>query len=343
MRAMQLKKIAALADIPEPLQLVEVPVPALKEDQVLMRIAACGVCHTELDEIEGRTPPAELPIIPGHEVIGYVEQIGAKVTLHKVGDRVGVGWIYTSSGSEYENLSRSFVATGRDVNGGYAEFMAVGQDYAFHIPKVFSDAEAAPLLCAGAVGYRALRITGLQDGDSLGLTGFGGSGHLVIQLARHLYPHSEIFVFARSHAEQDFARRLGAAWAGDIEAEPPRPLRAIIDTTPAWRPVLASLRNLEPGGRLVINAIRKESGDRSIMAEIDYAEHLWMEKELKTVANVTGEDIAEFLQVAAEIPLRPTVRTYPLERANEALGNLREGHIRGANVLLMNSKHLKNF
>ena len=342
MRAMQLKKIAALADIPEPLQLVEVPVPALKEDQVLMRIAACGVCHTELDEIEGRTPPAELPIIPGHEVIGYVEQIGTKVTLHKVGDRVGVGWIYTSSGSEYENLSSSFVATGRDANGGYAEFMAVGQDYAFHIPKVFTDAEAAPLLCAGAVGYRALRITGLQDGDSLGLTGFGGSGHLVIQLARHLYPHSEIFVFARSHAEQDFARRLGAAWAGDIEAEPPRPLRAIIDTTPAWRPVLASLRNLEPGGRLVINAIRKESGDRSIMAEIDYAEHLWMEKELKTVANVTGEDIAEFLQVAAEIPLRPTVRTFPLEQANKALQNLREGHIRGANVLLMNSKHLKN-
>lgn len=342
MRAMQLKKIAALADIPEPLQLVEVPVPALKEDQVLMRIAACGVCHTELDEIEGRTPPAELPIIPGHEVIGYVEQIGTKVTLHKVGDRVGVGWIYDSSGSEYENLSSSFVATGRDANGGYAEFMAVGQDYAFHIPKVFTDAEAAPLLCAGAVGYRALRITGLQDGDSLGLTGFGGSGHLVIQLARHLYPHSEIFVFARSHAEQDFARRLGAAWAGDIEAEPPRPLRAIIDTTPAWRPVLASLRNLEPGGRLVINAIRKESGDRSIMAEIDYTEHLWMEKELKTVANVTGEDIAEFLQVAAEIPLRPTVRTFPLEQANKALQNLREGHIRGANVLLMNSKHLKN-
>jgi propanol-preferring alcohol dehydrogenase len=307
-----------------------------------MRIAACGVCHTELDEIEGRTPPAELPIIPGHEVIGYVEQIGAKVTLHKVGDRVGVGWIYTSSGSEYENLSSSFVATGRDANGGYAEFMAVGQDYAFHIPKVFSDAEAAPLLCAGAVGYRALRITGLRDGDSLGLTGFGGSGHLVMQLARHLYPHSEIFVFARSHAEQDFARDLGAAWAGDIEAEPPRPLRAIIDTTPAWRPVLASLRNLEPGGRLVINAIRKETADRSIMAEIDYAEHLWMEKELKTVANVTGEDIAEFLHVAAEIPLRPTVRTYPLEQANKALQNLREGHIRGANVLLMNSKHLKN-
>ena len=342
MRAMYLNEITELTGNNTPLQLVEVPAPTVKEGEVLIRIAACGVCHTELDEIEGRTPPATLPIIPGHEVIGYIEQIGAKVTMHKVGDRVGVGWIFTADGSEFENLSGSFVATGRDANGGYAEFMAVGQNYAYSIPKVFSDAEAAPLLCAGAVGYRALRLAGIKDGDALGLTGFGGSGHLVIQLARHLYPHSEVFVFARSSTEQDFALDLGAAWAGDIEAKPPRQLRAVIDTTPAWRPVLASLRNLEPGGRLVINAIRKESADRTVMAEIDYAEHLWMEKELKSVANVTGDDIREFLRVAAKIPLRPTVRTYPLERANEALGYLREGHIRGANVLLMNSKHLKN-
>jgi len=336
MRAMQLRNIAALADVPEPLQRADVPVPIAKEDQVLMRVAACGVCHTELDVIEGRTPPAELPMIPGHEVIGYVEQIGAKVTRHKVGDRVGAGWIFSSSGGDKENLSQSFVATGRDVNGGYAEFMTIGQDYAFPIPKVFSDAQAAPLLCAGAVGYRALNIAGLQDGDTLGLTGFGGSGHLVMQLARYLYPQSEIFVFARSHAEQEFARELGAVWAGAIDAEPPRRLRAIIDTTPAWRPVLASLGNLEPGGRLVINAIRKETSDRSVMSEINYAKHLWMEKQLTTVANISGDDIAGFLPVAAQIPLKPTVRTYPLERANEALRNLREGNIRGANVLLMN-------
>ena len=335
MRAMYLREIAALADNSAPLQLVEVPEPIAGEGEILIRVAACGVCHTELDEIEGRTAPATLPIIPGHEVVGYVEQIGANVTRHKIGDRVGVGWIFAADGSEYENLSSSFVATGRDVNGGYAEFMTVGQHYAFPIPKVFSDAEAAPLLCAGAVGFRALRIAGLNDGDSLGLTGFGGSGHLVMQLARHMYPESKIFVFARSHKEQVFARELGANWAGDIEAEPPRQLRAIIDTTPAWQPVLASLSNLEPGGRLVINAIRKENADRTVMAEINYAEHLWMEKELKTVANVTGDDIAGFLSVAARIPLKPTVRTYPLERANEALCNLREGHIRGANVLLM--------
>ncbi len=342
MRAMHLRKITAMADNSSPLQLVEVPEPIAEDGEVLIRVAACGVCHTELDVIEGRTPPGTLPIIPGHEVVGYVEQVGANVTRHKIGDRVGVGWIHAADGSEYENLSSSFVATGRDVNGGYAEFMTVGQNYAFPIPKVFSDVEAAPLLCAGAVGYRALRIAGLSDGDALGLTGFGGSGHLVMQLVRQLYPASEILVFARSHREQDFARELGATWAGDIDARPPRKLRAIIDTTPAWRPVLASLGNLEPGGRLVINAIRKENADRAVLAEIDYAEHLWMEKELKTVANVTGEDITSFLAVAAQIPLRPTVRTYPLEQANEALRDLRKGHIRGANVLLMNINHLKN-
>lgn len=342
MRAMYLKQITHLTDNSTPLQMVEVPAPTVKEGEVLIRVAACGVCHTELDEIEGRTPPGTLPIIPGHEVIGYIEQLGAQVTLHKVGDRVGVGWIFAADGSEFENLSDSFLATGRDVNGGYAEFMTVGQNYAYAIPKVFSDAEAAPLLCAGAVGYRALSLAGIKDGDALGLTGFGGSGHLVLQLAQYLYPSSEVFVFARSPTEQEFARELGAAWAGDIETMPPQQMRAVIDTTPAWRPVLASLRNLEPGGRLVINAIRKENADRTVMADINYAEHLWMEKELKSVANVTGDDIREFLRVAAEIPLRPTVRTYPLERANDALGNLREGHIRGANVLLMNSKHLKN-
>jgi len=342
MRAMCLKEIAALADNSKPLQLVDVPEPIAEEGEVLIRVATCGVCHTELDEIEGRTPPRTLPIIPGHEVVGYIERIGANVTRHKIGDRVGVGWIFAADGSEYENLSSAFVATGRDTNGGYAEFMTVGQNYAFPIPQVFSDVEAAPLLCAGAVGYRALRIANLTDGDSLGLTGFGGSGHLVMQLARYMYPQSEILVFARSHKEREFASELGAAWTGAIEAVPPRQLSAIIDTTPAWRPVLASLKNLKPGGRLVINAIRKESGDRAVMAEIDYAEHLWMEKELKTVANVAGSDIAEFLQVAAQIPLRPTVRTYPLERANDALHNLRNGHIRGANVLLMNTKHFKN-
>ena len=335
MKAMVLDAVTSLADNASPLTLREVPRPSPQRDEVLLRVAVCGVCHTELDEIEGRTAPPELPVIPGHEVVGYVETIGSGVTRFTPGDRAGVGWIHHSSGGADENLSPSFRATGRDVNGGYAEYLAVGENYAHPIPDVFPDVEAAPLLCAGSVGYRALRLTRLADGQALGLTGFGGSGHLVLQLARHLYPNSSIAVFARSERERAFAMELGADWSGDTLDEPPERLDAIIDTTPAWRPVLAALKVLRPGGRLVVNAIRKESGDRGLMAGISYEDHLWLEKELKTVANVTSADIAEFLDVAAQIPLRSTVETYALEDANQALRDLRDGLIRGAKVLII--------
>ena len=269
-------------------------------------------------------------------MVGYVEEVGRAAGKLKAGDRVGVGWIYRSSGGVDENLRPEFLATGRDVNGGYAEYMTVHERYAYPIPAVFSDTEAAPLLCAGSVGYRALRLTGLQDGEPLGLTGFGGSGHLVLQLAKHLYPASEICVFARSAKARAFAIELGASWSGDIEDQPPGLLKAIIDTTPAWRPLMASLRNLQPGGRLVINAIRKESRDRHLLADLSYEHHLWMEKELKTVANVTASDIGEFLEVAAEVPLKPAVKTFALADANAALQDLRSGQLRGANVLIIN-------
>jgi len=333
MRAMSLATISSLEENPEPLERVEVPIPVPQDDEILVRVSTCGVCHTELDEIEGRTPPPVLPVIPGHEVVGRVEKLGPGASRFKLGDRVGVGWIYRSSGAEDENLSRQFQATGRDVNGGYAEYLAVSQDYAYRIPDVFSDAEAAPLLCAGSVGYRALRLAKIVSGERLGLTGFGGSGHLVLQLARHLYPETDVFVFARSPQERDFALELGAVWSGDTDTSPPELLHAVIDTTPAWLPVLAALKALLPGGRLVINAIRKESRDRHLLANLDYAAHLWMEKELKTVANVTSRDIAEFLTVAAQIPLKPAVRTFALEDANLALHELKSGHIRGAYVL----------
>ncbi len=332
---MSLQQLGSLDDNPQPLQLVELPRPVPAEDEVLIRVAACGVCHTELDEIEGRTPPPRLPVVPGHEVIGYVEEVGDAAGRHKVGERVGVGWIFRSSGAADENLSPEFLGTGRDVNGGYAEYMTVHERYAYPIPAVFRDAEAALLLCAGGVGFRALRLTGLEDGQPLGLTGFGGSGHLVLQLARHLYPASEIHVFARSATEQAFALELGASWSGDIEDQPPVLLRAIIDTTPAWRPVMASLRNLQAGGRLVINAIRKANQDRHLLAELSYEQHLWMEKELKTVANVTASDIEQFLEVAALIPIKPEVQTFALANANAALQDLRAGHLRGANVLII--------
>ena len=333
MRAMSLPAIVLLEDNPEPLKLVELPVPVPADDEVLLRVSVCGVCHTELDEIEGRTPPPRLPVIPGHEVVGYVERAGSAVQRLRAGDRVGVGWIFDSDGSDHENLSPSFRGTGRDANGGYAEYMTVPEPYAYPIPSVFTDDEAAPLLCAGGVGYRALRLTGIVDGEPLALTGFGGSGHLVLQLARHLLPRSEIFVFARSPAERQFALELGAGWAGEIGDRPPSPPSAIIDTTPAWRPVLAALACLKPGGRLVINAIRKEDRDRDLLAGIDYSRHLWMEKEVKTVANVTARDITEFLDVAADIPLRPTTTAYSLPDANRALVDLKAGHIRGAKVL----------
>lgn len=333
MRAMSLGGVSSFDERPDPLKLVDIPVPQPGPEEIRLRVAVCGVCHTELDEIEGRTLPPVFPVIPGHEVVGYVDELGQGVTKFQVGDRAGVGWIHSSCGADDENLSDEFQATGRDVNGGYAEYMTVGQDYAFPIPDVFSDAEAAPLLCAGAVGYRALRLAGIKKGQRLGLTGFGGSGHIVLQLARHMYPGTEVFVFARSAAEREFAMDLGAHWSGATDDEPPQQLHGIIDTTPAWRPVLAAMKALRPGGRLVINAIRKEQADRHLMADISYTEHLWMEKELKSVANVTSRDISGFLSVAAEIPLKPAIRSYALEDANVALRDLRAGHIRGTFVL----------
>ena len=181
-------------------------------------MSACGVCHTELDEIEGRTAPPRLPVVPGHEVVGRVDKLGAGATRFAVGDRIGIGWIHSSSGSADENLSPLFRATGRDVDGGYAEFMTAPETYAYPVPAVFSDAEAAPLLCAGGVGYRSLKLAAIRDGEVLGLTGFGGSGHLVLQMAKHLYPDSPVCVFARSGQERTFAAELGADWAGDTEA-----------------------------------------------------------------------------------------------------------------------------
>jgi propanol-preferring alcohol dehydrogenase len=249
--------------------------------------------------------------------------------------------------------------------------MKVHEDFAHPIPAAFTDSQAAPLLCAGAIGYRSLRLaerenSGLsrrnpglsrfrsakpgavpgisQPGGvpefsgavpTIGLTGFGASAHLVLQMARHRHPDSRVFVFARSEQEQAFARELGATWAGDTEDTPPEKLDCIIDTTPVWRPVLAALENLKPGGRLVINAIRKEDTDRQSLASLDYPRALWLEKEIKSVANVTRQDISEFLTLAAEMNIRPEVQEYPLEQANRALTDLKERRIRGANVLVI--------
>lgn len=335
MKAMVINRIVSLLEDEAPLDLVELPDPEPVAGEVRIRVSACGVCHTELDEIEGRTAPPNLPVVPGHEVIGRVDRCGAGAKRFAVGARVGVGWIHSSSGTPDENLSPSFIATGRDCNGGYAEYLTVPEDYACPVPDVFSDAEAAPLLCAGSVGYRSLKLARLENGDALGLTGFGGSAHIVLQVAQHLYPDSPVYVFARDLEARSFAMEIGAAWAGDTEARAPAPLQAIIDTTPAWKPVVEALANLRPGGRLVINAIRKEDGDQDYLLKLRYHEHLWMEKEIKSVANVTHRDIAEFLPIAAKVPIRPAVETYRLDEANRALLELKKGPVRGAKVLVM--------
>lgn len=335
MKAMVLTRIVSLGEEKAPLELTDLSVPQPKPGHVRLKVSACGVCHTELDEIEGRTPPPVLPVVPGHEVVGRVDKLGDGVTKLRKGERVGVGWIHSSSGGADENISPAFEATGRDVNGGYAEYMTVSEEYAYPIPEIFSDEQAAPLLCAGGVGYRALRLTGVRDGQLLGFTGFGGSAHLVLQLVRHLLPNTKAYVFARDQEERTFALQLGAAWAGDTADRAPESLHAIIDTTPAWKPVVEALGNLRPGGRLVINAIRKEDRDKDYLLNLTYHEHLWLEKEIKSVANVTHQDIAEFLPLAAEVPIRPEVQTYPLEEANKALLELKRGRIRGAKVLLM--------
>ncbi len=227
---------------------------------------------------------------------------------------------------------------GRDADGGYAEYTIVDEDFAYPIPEVFSDLEAAPLLCAGAIGYRSLRLAGMEKGKTLGLIGFGASAHLVLQMARHLYPISPIFVFTRSEAEQQFALELGASWAGAIEGQPPHLLDCAIDTTPVWKPVLEGLKNMAPGGRFIINAIRKEERDKEILLQLDYPHHLWLEKEIKSVANVARRDVAEFLALAGKIPLRPEVQVFPLEEANRALTELKNRKIRGAKVLRIGSE-----
>jgi len=339
MKAMVLNEISSFAENREPLQMVDLPDPVPGEGEILIRISACGVCHTELDEIEGRTPPPRFPMVLGHQVVGKVIETGKDTDRLRPGDRVGIGWIYSACGKcEFcikgdENLCEEFKATGRDANGGYAEYITVLEDFAYKIPEIFSDSEAAPLLCAGAIGYRSLRLTNMKEGQRLGLTGFGASAHLVLKMVKYKYPQSDVFVFARSKKERGFAGELGAVWAGGTEENSPVKLDCIIDTTPVWKPVVEALKNLRSGGRLVINAIRKEDIDREYLLKLDYPSHLWLEKEIKSVANVARRDVSEFLELASRIPIKPEVQEFALDEANRALVELRERKIRGAKVL----------
>lgn len=345
MRAMFLDADHVSASGRPSLRLADTPAPEPLDDEVLVRVATCGVCRTDLDLVEGRLRAPRYPVVPGHQIVGRVERVGRSVRGLENGERVGVAWIHSACGvcawcrAGMENLCPYFRSTGCDVNGGYAEFVTAPAAFVYRVPDNLGDAEAAPLLCAGAIGWRSLRLTNLHDGDPLGLTGFGASAHLVLQIARARFPRSEVYVFARSAGEREFALSLGAAWAGPTEESPPVALRAIIDTTPAWRPVVWALRALAPGGRLVINAIRKSNADIGELTTLDYGRDLWMEREVKSVANVTRTDVAEMLAFASSAGIRPTVGVVPLERANDALSALRSGGgadgggVRGAQVL----------
>ncbi|HSM72418.1 MAG TPA: zinc-dependent alcohol dehydrogenase family protein [Anaerolineales bacterium] len=333
MKSMLLGEITSLEQNQTPLSFEEVAEPKIRKGQVLLKVTRCGVCHTELDEIEGRTPPPQLPVVLGHQVVGIIEEGENK------GQRVGVAWIASACGkcnhclAGNENLCSDFKATGRDVDGGYAEYMKIRADFVHPIPDAFTDSEAAPLLCAGAIGYRSLRLSNIQDGQNLGLMGFGGSNHLVLKLAKHKFPNAKIFVFSRNPDEREFALSLGAAWAGAIDQNPLEGLDAVIDTTPVWGPVSEALKVLSPGGRLVINAIRKEESDKDTLSTLDYPSQLWMEKEIKSVANVTRQDVREFLALAAEANIKPEYQEYELKDANQALLEMKQGKIRGAKVL----------
>ena len=332
MKAMVLNQISAIEK--EPLQLVDLPIPSPDPKEVLVKVSVCGMCHTELDEIEGRLQP-NLPIILGHEIVGRVEGLGSGVTKFAQGDRVGIAWINSACGKcqfcqgGNENLCKEFKGTGCHAHGGYAQYTVVSEDFAYLIPQRFSDSEAAPLLWAGAIGYRDLRLSGIKRGHSLGLFGFGASAHIVIQMATYL--GYEVFVFTRSEEHRNLARKLGASWAGSPEDEAPKKLHCAIDFTPVGETLPIALRALEKGGRLVMAVIRK----RNPIPPMDYAQLLWDEKEIKSVANITRKDAQEFLFLAAEIPIIPEVQEFRLAEANQALILLKQGKIQGAGVLRM--------
>jgi len=267
--------------------------------------------------------------------------LGSGATKFSIGDRVGIAWIHSACGKCHfcrggnENLCPEFQGTGCQADGGYAQYTVVAEDFAYLIPDRFTDSQAAPLLCAGAIGYRALKLSNLEDGQILGLFGFGASAHIVIQVAKYKYPNGKVFVFTRpgQKEHQDLAKKLGADWTGATGETPPARLNCAIDFTPVWKPIVEALRVLEKGGRIVINAIRKEEIDKDSLLELNYSNHLWQEKEIKSVANITRKDAQDFLPLAAEIPIIPEVQEFKLEEANEALILLKQGKIQGAAVL----------
>ncbi len=314
-----------------PLRPRELATPEPGSGEIRVRVRACGVCHTDLHTVEGELPLPKLPLVPGHQIVGVVDAVGGKVREFREGERVGIPWLYSTCGEcaycrkGLENLCESARFTGYHVHGGYAEAMVVAESFAYHLPERFRDLEAAPLLCSGIIGYRSLRLSNVQPGERLGLYGFGASAHIVIQVARHL--GCEVYVFTRSEEHRQLAQRLGAAWVGGSQDQPPGQLDAAIIFAPAGALALDALRALRKGGTVALAGITM-----SPIPQIDYAA-LYHERILRSVANSTREDARSFLRLAAEIPVRVEIETFKLEEANRALQALKHSKIHGAGVL----------
>lgn len=317
-----------------PLEMEDLPLPEPGAEEIRLRVRACGVCHTDLHTVEGDLPLPKLPVVPGHQVVGIVDAVGEEVRRFAVGQRVGVPWLYWTCGiCEFcqrgmENLCRQARFTGLHADGGYAEAMVVHQDFAYPIPETFSDEAAAPLLCAGIIGYRALRLSGIRPGERLGMWGFGASAHITLQIARHW--GCEVYVFTRGERHRQLAKELGAVWVGSAGDDPPAPVHGGIIFAPAGGLVPEALRVLERGGTLALAGVTMTP-----IPELDYDRLLYWERTVRSVANFTREDAAEFLQLAAQVPVRTAVQIFPLEAANEALLALKEGRINGAGVLVL--------
>lgn len=315
----------------QPLQLVEVDRPTPGRKQLLVNVKTCGVCHTDLHVIEGELPEPALPLIPGHQIVGVVETVGDDVTRFKPGDRVGIPWLHEACREcEFcrrgqENLCEQAQFTGYTANGGYAEYTTIHQDFAVAIPVQFSDLEAAPLLCAGIVGFRSLRLSDLKPGERLGLYGFGSSAHICIQVARHW--GCKVYVFTRSEAHQQHALELGAAWVGQAQDTPPHPLDRAIMFAPAGWIVPLALGHLRKAGTLCINAIHT-----SPIPKMQY-DLLWHERTIRSVANATRRNADEFMSLAAKIPVHTRIEVFDLADANHVLLNMKQSQINGAAVL----------
>lgn len=329
MQAMQLFKPNVVEEMP--LQPMELPVPHPAEGQVLLKVQVCGVCRTDLHICEGELTPPRYPIIPGHQVVGMVEMLGEGVEGLEIGQRVGAAWLGQTCGKcafclrGEENLCPQARFTGFHHDGGYAEWMVAEAGFVYPLPGELSERQAAPLLCAGIIGYRALHKTGLQPGERLGLYGFGASAHLAIQIAR--YWECEVFVFTRSRSHQRHAEALGAAWVGTPDQAPPQPLDRAVSFAPAGEIIPLALAALRPGGVLAINAVHASS-----IPEMPYS-LIYGERVLTSVANATRQDGMELLELAVKIPLQPDTVTYPLEDANEALLDLKYSRLNGEAVL----------